>query len=124
MRKQRYSRSTIDQGTPDYAKRPPLKLKQVEVPAETLEGFPPGTPVFAYRIGECSVLVTKSLGRWHLSIAHESRYPNWDEVAEATHRIIPAGVWMALHVPPKHAYVNLHSNCFQLIETAPLPREI
>jgi hypothetical protein len=122
MRKPRSS--TIDQGTPDYTKRPPQRLREIEVPDGTRAGFPPGTPVRAFILGGCTVLVTRSLERWHLSINHRDRYPNWDEIAEAVHRILPRGVWMALHAPPVRDYINIRSNCFQLVETAPLPREI
>jgi hypothetical protein len=71
-----------------------------------------------YTLGECTVLVTRESGRWHLSIAHRLRYPTWDEVAEARYRAIPDDVWMALHLPPRGEYVDLHPNCFQLIQAA------
>lgn len=72
--------------------------------------------VRAYTLGECSVLVTKENGRWHLSVAHQRRLPTWAEVATARYRIVPDGVVMGMLLPPKAAYVNLHEHCFQLYE--------
>lgn len=104
-------------GSPDYTKRPPLPL--AERPPR------PGDAVFlnafnsylrVYSLGPCSVIVTKEFGRWHLSIAHPSRYPHWDEIAEARYRVLPAGVTVALVLPPRAEYVNYHPNCFQLHE--------
>jgi hypothetical protein len=71
-----------------------------------------------YALGECSVIVTREDDRWHMSIAHPRRYPTWDEVATARYRAIPANTWMAMMLPPPERYVNVHSNCFQLVETA------
>ena len=71
-----------------------------------------------YTLGECSVIVTREYDRWHMSIAHPRRYPTWDEVATARYRAIPANTWMAMMLPPPAHFVNVHENCFQLVETA------
>lgn len=76
-----------------------------------------------YSLGECSVIVTKEFGTWHLSVAHPRRYPTWDEIAEARYRVVPDAVTMALVLPPRAEYVNLHENCFQLTEVAGPTRE-
>lgn len=69
-----------------------------------------------YRLGECSVIVTKEHGRWHLSVANPNRLPSWDEVAAAWYRTVPgaAGVFGALVLPPLHEYVNVHEFCLQV----------
>lgn len=72
----------------------------------------------AYRLGECSVIVTREFGKWHISIAHPDRYPTWDEVAQARYKALPADLWMAMILPPPSEYVNVHRYCFQLVETA------
>lgn len=69
-----------------------------------------------YLLGQCSVIVTKEFGDWHLSIAHPARYPTWDELAQARYRAVPKGVWMAMMLPPPEHYVNIHRNCFQLVQ--------
>lgn len=69
-----------------------------------------------YSLGGCSVLVTKEFGEWHMNIAHPSRYPTWDEVATARYNAIPDGVTMAMLLPPKDEYVNIHSFCLQAVE--------
>lgn len=53
---------------------------------------------------------------WHLSISRQDRYPVWDEIKEARYDLIPDGVTMAMFLPPKGQYVNVHPNCFHLHE--------
>lgn len=51
---------------------------------------------------------------WHLSISHPSRYPSWDEIADARYELIPDDVTVALLLPPRDEYVNAHPYCFHL----------
>lgn len=99
-----------EMGQPDFTKRDPLPLVQIPI------GSMNGVPTQAYRLGECSVIITREHCRWHLSIAHKRRYPTWDEIAEARYRLCPKNLTMALLLPPVDKYVNLHANCFQLHE--------
>src|SRR4051812_34239880 len=66
----------------------------------------------AYKIGECSVIVTREYGKWHMSIAHPNRYPTWDECAQARYKAIPDNIWMAMILPPSGRYINMNTNCF------------
>jgi hypothetical protein len=79
----------------------------------------------AYAMGECRIIVarniygtTKGLGpaRWHLSISCANRYPTWDEIHDARYQLLPDDCIMAIILPPKEEYVNLHPNCFHLHE--------
>jgi hypothetical protein len=70
-----------------------------------------------FSLGECSVLLGRGPNGWHLSIAHPTRYPTWDEVVEARYRLVPAAE-MAMVLPKLADYVNLHENCFHLWECA------
>ena len=71
----------------------------------------------SYSLGQCSVILTRDAGRWHLSIAHPRRYPTWDEIHEARYTLLPSEeIFMAMITPPKRFYVNLHPNCFHLWE--------
>lgn len=77
-----------------------------------------------FMVGDCQVLLGQMPGEgWHLSISHLQRYPTWDEVAEARYALIPDDVTVAMLLPPRAEYVNLHSNCFHLYEIV-LPRII
>ena len=71
----------------------------------------------AYRRNHCIVIVghTPFTG-WHLSISHPARYPTWDEIADARYTLVPDNVTMAMILPPKAEYINLHPNCFHLHE--------
>jgi hypothetical protein len=102
-------------GRPDYSKRAPLPLRELIITPELMRRFP-GSPVKAYSLGECSVIITWEEGRWHLSIAHPRRYPHWDEICEARYRLVPDDVYMAMVLPPLRGYININNNCFQLKE--------
>jgi hypothetical protein len=51
---------------------------------------------------------------WHLSIAHRTRYPTWDEIADVRYELVPDDVTMAMLLPPRGEYVNAHERCFHL----------
>lgn len=79
--------------------------------------------------GHLSVIVGRELDdegalRWHLSISHRlcvppyppGRYPDWDEIAEARYRFCPDSLVMAMLLPPRSEYVNVHATTFHLWE--------
>lgn len=70
----------------------------------------------AFIAGECIVLIAKEAGKWHLSISCEDRYPTWDEIKQARYDLLPDNVTMAMLLPPRSKYVNIHPNCFHLYE--------
>ena len=70
----------------------------------------------AYAFGECRIFVGKEPPGWHMSISHPSRYPTWDEIRDARYELVPDGVTMAMLLPPRSQYVNVHSFCFHLHE--------
>ena len=49
---------------------------------------------------------------WHISISCESRYPSWEELKKARYDLLPDEITMAMFLPPKAEYVNIHPNCF------------
>lgn len=88
--------------------------------------------------GHLTVLVgQESLGRkgamrWHLSMSHRSnqlvgtggtplpgRFPTWDEIKEARYRFCPDETYMAMILPPKSEYVNVHPTTMHLHEMEP-----
>jgi hypothetical protein len=73
----------------------------------------------AFTFGECSILLTKEYGLLHMSISHPSRYPNWDEIAAARYKLIPADRDAVMVLPPEGEYINHHENCFQVHEMKP-----
>jgi hypothetical protein len=103
---------------PDADAQPPLQLKQIlPVPESILSGFPPNTSVQLWYLGECSVLVTLDNDKLlHLSVAHADRDPTWNEISQARYRCLPDNVWMAMYLPPRSEYVNLHRYCFQMTQ--------
>lgn len=107
---------------PSFTGKKPLKLREIP-PPRSLERslIVPNVNSYlrTYALGECSLIVTKELGRFHMSIAHPRRYPTWDEIAEARYRVIPEHVTMVMVLPPLREYVNTHENCFQLKEVPP-----
>lgn len=53
---------------------------------------------------------------WHVSLSHPARYPTWNEIRDARYDLLPDACLMALLLPPRAEYVNLHPNCFHLHE--------
>lgn len=59
---------------------------------------------------------------WHVSISfrdhrgRKSRYPRWDEIAEARYRFMPHELTVAMLLPPPEEYVALHETTFHLHE--------
>jgi len=72
--------------------------------------------------GYLHVLVAHEPKGWHLSISHEGRfgrlgrYPTWDDIADARYKFLPDEVTMAMLLPPRSQYVNLHDTTFHLHE--------
>jgi hypothetical protein len=99
---------------PDAEIQAQLPLKEIPVPWQN--ALPGNAYAKAYRLGECSVIVTREGGKWHLSVAHHNRYPTWDEISQARYRLLPGDIWVAMYLPPKDDYVNVHKNCFQMYE--------
>jgi hypothetical protein len=76
-----------------------------------------------YTLGECTAMVarepTAGGHRWHLSVAHPTRYPSWDELKAACYGAAELqGVTLAQVLTPGDGsvWVNLHDNCFHLYE--------
>lgn len=70
----------------------------------------------AYKLGSCTVMVGSSRHGWHMSIAHHKRYPTWQEIVTARYALIPDEVTMAMILPSRSEYIDIHKFCFQLHE--------
>lgn len=70
-----------------------------------------------YNYGSCRVIVGQEPAGWHLSISHHRRLPTWEEVREARYHFVPDEITMAMILPPKSQYVNMHRWCFHLWQT-------
>ncbi|MED4904101.1 hypothetical protein [Parageobacillus thermoglucosidasius] len=74
----------------------------------------PGARAFAK--GKLRLMVDRPFGKWHMSISHPTRNPTWEEIRDARYEFIPNEVTMAMILPPKEEYVNIHEYCFHLHE--------
>ena len=112
-----------------FKNRPPKPMRDRSPHAAYIEsGLLGAGAIFAarYLMGECTVILArepvgpKRAYRWHLSVAHPSRYPSWDEIKMARYSLGQLdGVTMAQLLPPianESEWVNLHENCFHLHE--------
>lgn len=76
------------------------------------------------RDGHLSVFAGPEPDGFHLSISHRrsdgtrlpGRYPTWDEITDARYRFCPDHLTMAMLLPPKDEYVNVHATTFHLWE--------
>ena len=112
----------ILRGLPTHMNRPDadderrhLPISEIPVGPDNL-GFPPGEMVKAYRLGECTVIITREFGQWHLSINHAGREPTWAEISQARYRLLPDDITMVMLLPPRREYVNINKNVFQLVQ--------
>jgi hypothetical protein len=105
-------------GTPSVVARDPLPLSERPPSPWHQARFinAENTYLRVYSLGECSVLVTRERGKWHLSIANPDRDPTWGEIAEARCRLLPGDITAAMLLPPLAEYVNVHDRCFQVVE--------
>lgn len=108
----------IGEGHKPMSKVPPIKEEsmpgqmQIWMASGELE---PGTRL--YSMGQCSIMVSPPLDEewgWHLSIAHPTRYPTWDEVAKARYALLPLDLDFEMPLPRPDDYVSIHENCFQV----------
>lgn len=98
-------------------KRTALDDRQIRWRTRSRAPIPGGT---AYDgTGGLLAIVSREDGRWHVSVSHPKRYPTWDEMASARERFTPDEVTMAMLLPPRGEYVNLHSTCLHLWELVP-----
>ena len=77
-----------------------------------------GRRIRAFQRDSIRCLVTIDNGLWHISISAPDRYPTWDEIADARYDLCPDEITMAMFLPPKSEYVNLHPTTFHLHEVS------
>jgi hypothetical protein len=53
--------------------------------------------------------------RWHMSVAHAERLPEWRHLAELAHELRP-GIVFVMAVPPRSWWINLHEFCLHMWE--------
>ena len=75
--------------------------------------------------GHLTVMVTVDDGLLHMSISHRrdsrsgpvpGRNPRWEEIRDARYLFCPDEMTMAMLLPPKAEYVNVHETTFHLWE--------
>jgi hypothetical protein len=93
-------------------------LREVPVPARVMALLEPGSR--AYRMGGCGIICSQQRTGWHLSVSRDDRLPSWEEVRDARYALVPDEAVMALLLPPRSEYVNVHEYCLQMYE---IPRD-
>lgn len=95
-------------------------------PPNPLDALTPGCQTWQrdVRDGHLTVVVGREREGWHLSISHRTnthpsrpgRNPKWSEIKDARYRFLPAGINVAMMLPPPEEYVNAMDTCFHLWE--------
>lgn len=108
---------------PGTFKQRPGRIIERPVPSLLRTLNPEAHDLRVYDLDECSVIVCREPDAdgalwWHLSIAHPSRYPTWDEIKVARYALTPEDVPMAMILPRTAEYVNVpaQDNVFHLHE--------
>lgn len=95
-----------------------------------MEVAAPGTKAFYAHVrdGLLTCYVSLEPQGWHLSISHRvaaedgtglvpGRLPTWDEIKDARYRFVPDRARMAMILPPRAEFVNVHPTTMHLFET-------
>ncbi len=90
------------------------ELREVPIPQNVAQLLEPGSR--AYKMGGCQIIVSQQKAGWHLSISRPERLPIWEEVRDARYELVPDEATMALLLPPRSEYVNVHDFCLQMYE--------
>jgi hypothetical protein len=90
------------------------ELHEVPIPQDVAQLLEPGTR--AYRMGRCQILVSRQKVGWHLSVSKPDKLPTWEEMRDARYALVPDEATMALLLPPRSEYVNVHDFCLQMYE--------
>ena len=90
------------------------EVRELPMTPEVAAVCEPGTR--AFKVGGCQALVSQQRVGWHLSISRPDRLPTWEEVRDARYALVPDEAVMALLLPPRDEYVNVHAHCLQLYE--------
>jgi hypothetical protein len=99
------------------ATRNPDRRREIrEVPLGPAGSLPAMGGTKAYRMGACQILVSPGHDGWHLSISRPDRLPSWEELRDARYALVPEDVTMAMFLPPRSEYVNVHETCLHLYE--------
>lgn len=89
-------------------------MREVAIPPDVRRILEPGSRAFV--MGPCHIIASQQKAGWHLSISCEHRLPTWEEVRDARYKIVPDEATMALLLPPRSEYVNVHDYCLQMYE--------
>jgi len=115
-------------GSPDYANvaRPLTRQRSPWRHDAERDHHIYGVPITVWRRNVGDGLLTCLVGDepegWHLSISFAdkrgrgSRYPRWDEIADARYQLLPPDLEVVMHLPPPEDYVALHDTTFHLHE--------
>ena len=79
---------------------------------------PPGSTVWESSTG-CTAFAAREPEGWHVSVSHPKRLPSWDEMRTAREAMTPDEVTMAMLLPPRAQYVNVHETCLHLWQVEP-----
>lgn len=108
--------------------RPSKTWTPIELTPEAAAAVGPGVAAYQRDLsdGHLTVLVSANDdGRWHMSISHRrdsksgpvpGRNPTWTEIRDARYLFMPPELTVAMLLPPKEEYVNLHGTTFHLWE--------
>ena len=98
---------------------------EIGIPKDVTPTVEPGAKGYTRRVwdGVLTMMVgsSKEAG-WHLSISQCKengkfrRLPNWQEIRDARYDFVQDEIYMAMILPPKREYVNLHPTTMQIFQ--------
>jgi hypothetical protein len=95
----------------------PFPLREVGFPMPTRGTGMEHPRTFVSDLRCLSIIVSVDHGWMHLSVAGETRYPDWDEIHALRDWWFPAEMEVVMVLARHSEYVNVHENCFHLWES-------
>lgn len=87
-----------------------MRIEQIK----NLEDHVPKQGIFVYK--HLRIIVTKDVGKWHLSVSVDGRIPNYEEMKLLRYSLLPKNIYAAEIFPPPEEFVNLNPYTRHLFE--------
>ncbi len=80
------------------------------------QGGPPHSQTWRHFSQLLLAIVSRDMGRWHMSVSHRDRVPTWGELGEARDALLPADLHFMVPHPPRRYWLNYDRRVLHLWE--------
>lgn len=83
----------------------------------TVLGIPTDAAVWRHLSRPLTAIVSRDMGRLHMSVSHRARIPTWEELGIARDALLPPELHFVLLHPPRRYWINFNSRVLHLWES-------